>query len=590
MYSTTNNNRDTKTLNSDGNSAFRVVITEPSPSDAPPPSNLQLSNNDVQENLPIGSLVGTLSVTAGTAPIVYTIDQDLADAFQIINNELQTSRVLDFSIEPILNVGIRATDNNGKFTTQNFTINIQQVSGFSNVNSYSFNGNSFILVENTSYSLRPTYTWWAWIKHEPTELNNGMDIINSRNGTNNSGGLLRLQSGSETGDIRYAHFASNGNNKDYIYDYPAEFSFSDWHLYLIEFDGSQMKLYLDGQLQTPSSIVSDQPVGGNNPTASYIGSNATGTGEFFVGLMDEIAYSTQMLSDTEILQIYNNGIAPNLETTLATTAFRNWYRADGDTLPNITDNKGNINAITSNVTLSNDTPIGFSNNFSVSFDGASNYFLGSGAVELSTPKSFSFWIKRDTPLDTDILIGFNAQTITTNNASSIYMDDNTTQRIYFKIDSSSGDILRRWSLGTSSLNVWNHIVITGSDFSDANTIQLYRNGILLTPNQTTNSLTVLPTITNKLSIGGGVTGGSLYNGLIDEYSVWNKELSQLEVEELFNLGSPNNLEGASMFGDLIQWWRFGDRNAQGSVMMNQIGVDSVVMIGFDPSFYVGDTP
>lgn len=191
-------------------------------------------------------------------------------------------------------------------------------------------------------------------------------------------------------------------------------------------------------------------------------------------------------------------------------------------------------------------------------------------------------------MQTDLLISYGAVNNSSNNSAKIYLDSQS--RLTFRIDSPSGDIIRRWSLTNSIEGNWTHIVITASDFTDSNTVQCYKNGILLAANQNTNSLTTLPTITNKLAFGAGITGTNLYSGNLDEYSVFNKELSSTEVEELYALNTTIDLDGLSFNADLIQWFRFGDKNNNGSVMLNQKNTDeAVVMIGYDDSFYVNDT-
>ena len=67
--------------NSNGDAAVRVILTEPMPEDIGGPTNLQLSNETVPEKQPPGTFVGTLTVSNGLPPIVYTIEQDLSNAF-----------------------------------------------------------------------------------------------------------------------------------------------------------------------------------------------------------------------------------------------------------------------------------------------------------------------------------------------------------------------------------------------------------------------------------------------------------------------------------------------------------------------------
>ena len=108
---------DKFTENSDNKTAVRVIITNPKPEDQPPPTNLKINNSltaSVKEGLADGAFVGTLTIQegSGTAPLTYTIVQDLSNAFQIVNDELQTSRTLVHDNENQVNVTVRCNDSN----------------------------------------------------------------------------------------------------------------------------------------------------------------------------------------------------------------------------------------------------------------------------------------------------------------------------------------------------------------------------------------------------------------------------------------------------------------------------------------------
>jgi hypothetical protein len=76
--------------------------------------------------------------------------------------------------------------------------------------------------------------------------------------------------------------------------------------------------------------------------------------------------------------------------------------------------------------------------------------------------------------------------------------------------------------------IWTHVAAT----YDGTTMQGYLNGA---PSGT-NTLTVghpIPTNANTLRIGADSTGGSLFNGMIDEPRVFNRALSAAEIQNLF---------------------------------------------------------
>jgi hypothetical protein len=581
------------TKDSNNNDAIRVINVSPSDDDISGPTSLLLNNNTeatVEENQPQGTLVGTLTVKNGLAPIVYTIEQDLGNAFQIVNNELQTSRNLDFSTEPSLNCSVRATDANGNFTISNFLITVIPVEGFLNNFSYKFNGSSFINIpqritpSGSGIGNNMTVGFWFKMNEAPTVP---QTLFDSTNESDISGIKIIIEDEPDNSTFRVIVSKGNGNTKDYRYNFD-DFNYTDWNLIGISLNtaANDIRLYFNGILRTPWFIPTDENISSSNFNSSsntYYGASSDQS-DFVEGLIDEMFIADAFFSSAQWSLAYNNGSSTDI--TQVSSDITHWYRAETDSLPVIEDVVGSANGASVQVTKSGNTPTGFNNNFAVEFDGVSNFFLGSGVPDLTSAKSFSFWVKRDTPLQTDILIGFNSSTTSNNNAARIYFDSNSQNRIYFRIDSPSGDIIRRWQLGSETIGVYTHICITASDFTDATTVNLYENGILVAANQTTNSLTTLPTIANNLSIGAGSTGGSKIVCYLDEYSVWNKELTLGEVQEIYNLGSSKDLKTVSVSDDLIQWWRFGDKNNRQAVMNDEVGSGAMVMIGYDINFYV----
>ena len=63
-----------------------------------------------------------------------------------------------------------------------------------------------------------------------------------------------------------------------------------------------------------------------------------------------------------------------------------------------------------------------------------------------------------------------------------------------------------------------------------------------------------------LKIGSLLTA-SFYEGKLDEFSMWNKELSASDVTAIYNSGEPTNLSGEAA---LIGWWRMGDPTGPGA--------------------------
>lgn len=80
------------------------------------------------------------------------------------------------------------------------------------------------------------------------------------------------------------------------------FAVDEWQHVAVTYDGSNLKMYVDGNL-TGSAAGSWNPAGSSD---TIIGSR-TGTGHFWTGSLDEVRIYDVPLDATQILDLYNNG-------------------------------------------------------------------------------------------------------------------------------------------------------------------------------------------------------------------------------------------------------------------------------------------
>lgn len=98
-----------------------------------PPTNLALSATSFEENLPAGTLLGTLSTTDPNAvnSHTYTFVTGLGStdnaSFTISGNQLKTSSVVDYENQPTFTVRIKTTDAGGLSFEKNFTLTVLNV-------------------------------------------------------------------------------------------------------------------------------------------------------------------------------------------------------------------------------------------------------------------------------------------------------------------------------------------------------------------------------------------------------------------------------------------------------------------------------
>ncbi|NET69658.1 MAG: hypothetical protein F6K62_00945 [Sphaerospermopsis sp. SIO1G2] len=92
------------------------------------PTDISLTNNNVDENSSVGTVIGTLSTT----------DTDLGDThqyqllegnndFEIVGNQLRTKTVFNYETENTFNVKVKTTDTGGLSYEENFVINVNDI-------------------------------------------------------------------------------------------------------------------------------------------------------------------------------------------------------------------------------------------------------------------------------------------------------------------------------------------------------------------------------------------------------------------------------------------------------------------------------
>ncbi len=99
-------------------------------------------------------------------------------------------------------------------------------------------------------------------------------------------------------------------NVYFSYTYPT----SKWVNMTFSWDGSNSRLYIDGKLVSTLTGCTPNAVGADpwKPTVLYVGSGISGGGSHFLGLMDELAIYTSVLTASQIQEIYAQGLPRHL--------------------------------------------------------------------------------------------------------------------------------------------------------------------------------------------------------------------------------------------------------------------------------------
>ncbi|HOZ55171.1 MAG TPA: FN3 associated domain-containing protein [Clostridia bacterium] len=205
-----------------------------------------------------------------------------------------------------------------------------------------------------------------------------------------------------------------------------------------------------------------------------------------------------------------------------TDGLKGYWNFDEAASSTLIDSLGFYNGTTTGATVNQPGKI----NKSYYFDGV-NDFITHGSDALGSLYSISLWIKIDTnTANYNVLAG---QGSSNPNAwqpgLTFYNVDNSLRYAGNYNDSSI-------STGVSSIldATWYHVVVTANDKN----AKIYLNGVLdeNVTSLNTKAWTQLRFIARKDT-------GDYFKGYIDEMGIWNKELSQLEITQLYNSGSGN---------------------------------------------------
>lgn len=111
-----------------------------------------------------------------------------------------------------------------------------------------------------------------------------------------------------------------GTNADASYTYPS----GEWHFIAVTGDPTSLKNYLDGQLITTTNV--NVPNHGSSTYNVNIGGGGIfdATGNWYTGMIDEVAIFSVALVEDDIVDIMNNGLGVNVAVSPALKLATSW--------------------------------------------------------------------------------------------------------------------------------------------------------------------------------------------------------------------------------------------------------------------------
>lgn len=347
-------------------------------------------------------------------------------------------------------------------------------------------------------------------------------------------------SGANSGKILMIHRSAGSAPYEQHYS-TAAITPSAWTLVTFVFDGTTMKIYFNGVLDSTGAMTM---VPWNNPTSLRVGRNSTLPSLDYAGKMSDIRFWTdRALTDADISQL-------SLETGLVAK-----YALD-DAAESVSSND-----------------LSASGTVSYGVDGshtAAEFALGelesANVIDLTGPATVSFWAKKGTPYS------YSGNTYSsffrwgTSGLSTSYFDFyllNGKIRSYHKSSGGASD-----NRGTVSVPAgWNHYAITFDPTTGSKII--YLNGVAQA--LTGTGFSGAFAAPQKMFLGNISNGNAAFRlngGKIDDTRAWSRTLSASAIASLFAAGAEEAPEVPLTLTDgLVATWNF-DADGSDSIGSN----------------------
>jgi hypothetical protein len=376
----------------------------------------------------------------------------------------------------------------------------------------------------TPLDLTTGMTLEAWVK--PTTIDGWETIVIKERGANLLSYALYAHDGAPLGGgtnapAGYGRFGT----VDQAVRGTARISTTDWTHLATTYDGAAQRLYMNGVLvgthaQTGSMAVGNQPL--------RIGGNASFTGEFFKGLIDEVKVYNRALSAAEIGADMGSVAPPPPPpppppTTGGLVLSLGFDEADGQPAIDASPS-GRNGVITGAIRMPGKV------GRALQFDGIDDWVtVTDGAagtpLDLTTGMTLEAWVK-PTAID-----GWEAVIVKERGTDSLsyalYAHDGAPLSGGFNAPAGYGRFgtIDQAARGTARISTtdWTHLAMT----YDGTVQRFYVNGIEVGTHAQTGSMAVGD---QPLRIGGDATfPGEFFEGLIDEVKVYNRALSIAEI-------------------------------------------------------------
>ena len=367
-----------------------------------------------------------------------------------------------------------------------------------------------------------TLSGWVWIPTDYSFNSSGTDNFLSKDAS----GQRAYYIGSFTGGVGRFLVSDDGSTKDAI-NTVTELPLSEWFHIAGTYDGSTIKIYLNGVEDNTASTVNATGTINASTQQLLFGYNGFGTGNYFEGKLANFNIYSDVRTASEILTDYQNGYVDTSDANLVS-----YWALDGDYLDWVGSSHGTNSGST--MVKAIEGPMG-TRNFGydevLDLNGSSDYInVGNDSSFDVTSFSVSMWVKPNTLTAFNTYFSKEGSSAGTTSFQIDTPSGQPNQIRLFVYDSAGG----ARTINSSTIMVtdqWQHIVaIYNSGVEEV----IYHNGTEV--GQGASGGTGIRTTTTDVIIGATDVPGRYFDGKVQDVRFYNDALTADEVNYILTNG------------------------------------------------------